>query len=76
MTRDTQTCSICRGTKKVLKNRSLYERSPHFLIVPQVRFEKKYVDNFRMHDHCFIDKQSQVRRHVMNYQYDKFVGGS
>lgn len=32
ITRDTQTCSVCRGTKTCLKSRDLCERSPQFLV--------------------------------------------
>jgi hypothetical protein len=32
VTRDTQTCSVCRGIKTCLKSRDLCERSPSFII--------------------------------------------
>lgn len=32
ITRDTQTCAVCRGTKTCLKSRDFCEESPSFLI--------------------------------------------
>lgn len=54
-TRESQICSICRGTKSVLKNRELCERSPQFLIIPGAKFGKKYVSNIESDDRYFIE---------------------
>lgn len=56
VTKDTQTCAICRGTKTCLKSRDLCERSPQFIINMGIKLTKKY--SFENHDPCFIEHSS------------------
>lgn len=62
ITKETQVCSICRGTKTALKNRSLYERSPQFLTNPGLKLVKRYNCNFETYDPCFIEDSSRIKR--------------
>lgn len=62
ITKETQICSVCRGTKTCLKNRELCERSPQFLINSGSKFGKIILDNFEKHDdRCFIEHLSRKK---------------
>lgn len=61
ITKETQICSICRGTKTSLKNRSLCEKSPQFLINPGLNSQKKYVNSFEVYDQYFIEHLSRKK---------------
>lgn len=62
ITKETQVCSICRGTKTALKNRELYERSPQFLIISGAKFNKKIASNCTYNDRYFIEHSSSLGR--------------
>lgn len=58
LTRDTQTCSICRGTKTRLNSRELCEKSPSFLVnQPCTRIPRmKNRPTFDSDDQHFIER--------------------
>jgi hypothetical protein len=58
VTKDTQTCSICRGVKTRLKYRDLCERSPIFLVA---RIKNTNII-FDSHDHRLIQPMQSVYR--------------
>jgi len=66
VTKDTQVCSICRGTKTRLKYRELCEKSPRFLINSNItNIGAKKIWNNENHDRCFIEHLPRTRDHSM-----------